>query len=130
MRRLGMAAVVLALVGLSGLARADDKPNPTGTWKWTVNFGGQEREVTLKLKLDGGKLTGTITGRDDKETPIEDGKYKDGELSFKVTRERDGQKFTIKYSGKVSDDTLKGKAEFEVNGETRSRDFEAKRAKS
>ena len=130
MKRVFATALVVILAGSVSAVRADDKANPTGTWKWTVNFGGQEREVTLKLKLDGGKLTGTITGRDDKETPIEDGKYKDGELSFKVTRERDGQKFTIKYSGKVSDDTLKGKAEFEVNGETRSRDFEAKRAKS
>jgi hypothetical protein len=130
MKHLGMAAVALVFVGLTGVARADDKPNPVGTWKWTVNFGGEEREVTLKLKLDGEKLTGTITGRDDKETPIEDGKYKDGEVSFKVTRERDGNKFTIKYSGKVTGDTFKGKSEFEINGEARSREFEAKRAKS
>jgi hypothetical protein len=126
MKQLGMAAVLLVFGVLVGPTRADDKPNPSGTWKWTVNFGGQEREVTLKLKLDGDKLTGTITGRDDKETPIEDGSYKDGQVAFKVTRERDGQKFTIKYSG----DTLKIKSEFERDGETRSRDFEAKRAKS
>ena len=130
MKQLGMAAVALVFVGLIGSARADDKPNPTGTWQWTVNFGGQELEVTLKLKLDGEKLTGTITGRDDKESAIEDDKCKDGEVSFKVTRERDGNKFTIKYAGKVTGDTFKGKAEFEVNGEAQSRDFEAKRAKS
>ena len=52
------------------LARADDKPNPTGTWKWTVKFGEQTREMTLKLKLDGDKLTGAMLGRDGKETPI------------------------------------------------------------
>src|SRR5262245_49726590 len=43
MRRLvGMAALV-AVAGLVGLARADDKANVTGTWKWTVEFGGQTR---------------------------------------------------------------------------------------
>jgi hypothetical protein len=130
MSRLGLAAVVLAFVGLSGAARADDKPNPTGTWKWTVKFNDQEREFTLKLKLDGDKLTGTMTGRDGKDTPIEDATFKDGEVKFNVTRERDGQKFTIKYAGKIEGDTLKGKTEFERDGQAQSRDWEAKRAKS
>jgi len=130
MKRLSMAAVALALVVLAGPARADDKPNPTGTWKWTVNFGGQERELTLKLKLDGNKLTGGLTVGDGEETKIEDAKYKDGEFEFKVTRERNGNKFTIKYKGKVSGDTIKGKTERERNGETQSRDWVAKRAKN
>ncbi len=129
MRQLTVAAVAFACVGLAGVARADDKGNPTGTWKWTVNFGGQERTMTLKLKLEGDKLTGAMLGRDNRETPIENAKYKNGELSFDVTRERNGQKFTIKYSGKVTGDTIKGKTEFERNGETQSRDWEAKREK-
>ena len=49
-----------------------------------------------------------MPGRDGQETAIEDGKYKDGEVSFKVTRERMGNKFTIKYTGKVSGETIKG----------------------
>jgi len=129
MRRLFAAALVMILAGSVGALRADDKPNPTGTWKWTVNFGGQEREMTLKLKLDGDKLTGSMPGRDGQETVIEDGKYKDGEVSFKVTRERMGNKFTIKYTGKVSGDTIKGKTEFDRMGQAQSRDWEAKRAK-
>jgi hypothetical protein len=128
MRRLTLVAAAVALVGLAAAARAEDKANPTGTWKWTVNFGGNERELAVKLKLDGGKLTGNFVGADGKETPIEDGKYKDGEVSFKITRERDGNKFVIKFSGKVSGDTIKGKSEFDRNGETQSRDWEAKRS--
>jgi hypothetical protein len=58
MRQLTATALVLALVGLAGMARAEDKANPTGTWKWTVNFGGQDRELAVKLKADGEKLTG------------------------------------------------------------------------
>lgn len=128
MRQLTAAALVLAFAGLAGLARAEDKANPTGTWKWTINFGGNDREFSLKLKADGEKLTGHFVSPDGKETPIEDGKYKDGEVSFKVTRERDGNKFIIKYKGKVSGDAIKGTSEFERDGETRSRDWEAKRS--
>ncbi|HEV2949609.1 MAG TPA: hypothetical protein VGX70_19685 [Gemmataceae bacterium] len=130
MRRLFVTALVVTLAGSFGAARADDKANPTGTWKWTVTRNNQEREMTLKLKLDGDKLTGAMVGQDNQETPIEDGQFKDGEVSFKVTRERQGNKFTMKYSGKVSGDNIKGKTEFDRNGETQSRDWEAKRAKS
>jgi hypothetical protein len=125
-------AVVVALAGLTGVARADDKANPTGTWKWTVmGRNNQTREMTLKLKYDGGKLTGAMPGRNGgQETQIEDGTFKDGEVAFSVSRERNGQKFTTKYHGKLSGDTIKGKMEFDRNGETQSRDWEAKRAES
>ena len=129
MRRLTAAALVLAAAALVGVARADDKANPTGTWKWTVKFNDQSVDMSLKLKMEGDKLTGTYVGRDNKETPIEDATYKDGELSFKVTRERNGQKFTVNYTGKVSGDTITGKTEFERDGQKQSRDWEAKRAK-
>jgi hypothetical protein len=127
MRTLAVAALV---VGLSGLAGAQDKKaDPTGTWKWSVEFGGQKREQTLKLKLDGDKLTGAMVGRNNMETAIEDAKYKDGEVSFTVTRERMGNKIVSKYKGKVEGDTLKMTSETEVGGETRKQEIEAKREK-
>lgn len=126
MKRLVLTAVVLALVGS---ARAEDKAGPSGTWKWSVEINGQTRETTLKLKAEGEKVTGTISGRNNMETKIEDGTFKGGEVSFTVTRERNGQKFTTKYKGKVDGDTIKGKAESERDGQTQSRDWEAKRAK-
>jgi hypothetical protein len=129
MKRLAAVAIALSFAVPGGPARAEEKANPTGTWKWTVTRNDQKREVTLKLKLDGDKLTGAIVRRDNTETPIEDAKFKDGEVSFKVTRERQGQKFTTKYKGKLSGDTIKGKSESERDGQTQSRDWEAKRAK-
>lgn len=126
MRRLAGVALVVALVLASGVAwAADKKADPTGTWTWKAGRAGMERDVTLKLKLDGKKLTGTVTGPGGKDRPIEDASYKDGAVAFKVTGERDGRKFTIKYKGKVSDDTIKGKVQF---GE-RMRDWVAKRSK-
>lgn len=126
MRGLLVAAVVM---GLTATVRADEKANPTGTWKWSNTFNNQTRESTLKLNLEGDKLTGSMLGRNDQQTPIENATYKDGEVSFTVTRERNGQKMTAKYSGKVSGDTIKGKVETERDGQTRSRDWEATRSK-
>ena len=128
MKRLVFAAIVVVLAGQAGLARADDKPNPTGTWKWTVEMNGNKRDVTLKLKSDGDKLTGSMPGRNNTETAIDDGKFKDGEVSFSVTRDRMGTKVTTKYTGKIDGDTLKGKMEFERDGKAETREFEAKRS--
>jgi hypothetical protein len=126
MKRLAAVVCVLALVGV--VRAADDKPDPNGTWKFSTDVNGQSVETVIKLKLDGDKLTGSVTTRNT-ETKIEDAKYKDGEVSFNVTRERNGNKVTTKYSGTIKGDSFKGKRENERNGQTQSRDFEAKRSK-
>jgi hypothetical protein len=126
MKRILASALTLAIVAAAGLARADEKP--TGTWKWDVKFNDQTFNLTLKLKQDGDKLTGTLTGPNG-DTAIQDGQFKDGALSFTVVRERNGQKMTFKYEGKVSGDTIKGKTNFERDGQSQSRDWEAQRSK-
>ena len=87
--------------------------------------------MSLKLKVDGEKLTGTLSspGRDGAttETAIAEGKVKGEDVSFTVTREFNGNKVVSKYSGKVTADTIKGKIESERNGQAQSRDWEAKR---
>jgi hypothetical protein len=131
MKQLAIAALVVGVIGLVGGARAaDDKADPTGTWKWKTSFGkgGKDFEQVLKLENKGGKLTGTISfGKT--ETKIEDGTFKDGEVKFAITRERNDQKFTTKYSGKVTGDTIKGQIEGSFNGKDFKRDWEAKREK-
>jgi hypothetical protein len=116
------------VLGLCGLAAADDKKaDPVGTWKWETKVGEKSRESTLKVKKDGDKLTGVMLGRDNMETKVDDLKYKDGDLSFSVTRERNDMKFTVKYKAKIDGDKIKGKAEIEIGGETRTMEFEGKR---
>jgi hypothetical protein len=128
---LSVLTVALSVGWLSSSAWAQAKSDPTGTWKSSFTTqNGQTIETSFKLKLDGGKLTGVFVGRDGKETALENATFKDGEVSFQVTRERDGNKFTAKYRGKVSGDSLKGTVETEFGGRTRTRDLEAKRAEA
>jgi len=126
MKRIAASGIVLLFAVATAMAA--DKADPTGTWKWSVEVNGQKRESTLKLKLDGDKLTGAMVGRNGQETPIEDATFKNGEVSFKVTRERNGQKTTTKYTGKIAGDTLKGKIMPDREG-AQGRDFEAARSK-
>ena len=125
-------AGVCAIFAL-GIVAQVQAADPAGTWTWTFagRQGGPERKMSLKLKVEGQKLTGTLTapGRQGAttDTEIADGKVKGDEISFTVTREFGGNKMTSKYTGKVSADAIKGKIETERNGETQSRDWEAKR---
>ena len=127
MRLLIAAVAVSAVASLASIAQAADA-NPTGPWKWSVTRNEKTRETTLKLKLEGDKLTGSISGRN-QDIPIENASFKDGTVSFSVTREFNNQKFTTKYSGKLDGDVIKGTQETERDGKTNSRDWEAKRAK-
>ncbi|MDZ4689665.1 MAG: hypothetical protein SH850_31695 [Planctomycetaceae bacterium] len=127
-----LLAAGLVVTALSGLVQAQDKAksDPTGTWKWKVMFNDQSRDMTLKLKLEGDKLTGSMLGRNDQETKIEEATFKDGAVAFAVTQERNGQKSTTKYKGKLDGDTIKGETERERGGEVRKTEWEAKREKT
>jgi hypothetical protein len=129
MKKALSVVLVLLFAGVASVTLADDKSDINGKWKWSAGGGGgkgQAREQTVELKLEGDKLTGSLLGRNDQKTPIEDASFKDGEVSFKVTRQRMGQKLTITYNGKLSGDTIKGKID---RGMGEPVDWEAKRVK-
>jgi hypothetical protein len=126
---------LLALGMLTQVRAEDKKADPNGTWTWTMpgRNGGPDRKLTLTLKTEGEKLTGKMAapGREGqtRETEIQEGKVKDGTVSFTVVREYNGNKMTQKFNGKVEGDVIKGKIEFERDGQTQSREWEAKRDK-
>jgi len=126
--------VTSAILALGAVVQAQDKKaDPTGAWTWTTpgRNGGPDRKSTLKLKVEGDKLTGTLSapgrGGQSNDSAIADGRLKGDEISFSVVREFGGNKITAKYNGKISGDSIKGKIETERNGQTNSRDWEAKR---
>jgi hypothetical protein len=123
---------ILALGFVSSLQAAD----ATGTWSWTqaARGGGADTKITLKLKVEGEKLTGTITqpgrgGAAATDIAITDGKVKGDDISFSVTRDMGGNTMTTKYNGKVTADAIKGKVERpgRGGGDPTTTDWEAKR---
>lgn len=119
------SALLLSAVG--NLAHAADA---TGTWKWKVT-GQNDREIelTLALKQDGEKLSGTITrGSAGRNVEIAKGAIKSDEVTFETTIERNGDTVTNKYKGKLEGDTIKGT--IEGGRQNRTREWVAQRAKS
>ena len=131
------AKIVMGAVLLTGIltqAQAQDKKvDPTGTYIWTQagRGGGPDRTNTLVLKLDGDKLTGSVTapgrgGAAAAATPITDGKVTGADVSFNVVRDNNGTSMTNKYSGTLADGSIKGTIEMDRNGQPASRPWEAK----
>jgi uncharacterized protein (TIGR03067 family) len=107
-----------------------DKADPSGTWKWTVDHGGQKREVAVRLTLEGDRLTGSMKSHPGQEMKVEDGTFKDGEVSFKVPgKTRDGQDVMRSYAGKLEGNTIKGTATIVHGGAKITGKWEARRAK-
>ena len=126
------------LTGTIIQAQAQDKKvDPSGTYVWTQagRNGGPDRTNSLTLKLDGDKLTGSLTapgrgGAAAAATPIADGKVAGTNVTFVVVREFNGNSMTNKYSGALADGSIKGKIEgVNQNGDPTSRDWEAKAQK-
>ena len=124
--RLFSAACLFLLV--ASAAQAGD---PTGSWKWKITTpNGDTIDTSLKLELKDGNLTGTY-GNQFGESPIKEASFRDETVAFSVDRELGGNKFTIKYNGKLDGDSIKGSIElpdFGGGGPTKM-DWNATRAK-
>jgi hypothetical protein len=137
------ALLILAVTGPTVCA-GEPAANPTGTWKVTVsstNTQARPTAQTLKLKLDGGTLTGTFSYNSSptvngkarvSELPITEAKLQGNEISFNFTHPPaagNGPNATNSYQGKISGDTIKGTFTTEWMGQTRTRGWEAERVK-
>jgi hypothetical protein len=98
------------------------------TGKWVAQIpsrSGQMRETTFNFKVDGDKLTGTMSGRQG-DIAISDGKVSGDTISFVISMEGGGGTVKMNYSGTVSGDEMKLKRE---GGQGAAVEFTAKRAK-
>ena len=126
MKLLRMLRALLAVFSFAATALAADA---IGTWKWKITAANGELETTLKVAMKDGKLAGIYQNQFG-ETPVKDLTFKDDVLGFAVDREFGGNKFTIKLSGKVEGDTIKGEIElpnFGGDGGTQKMPWNAKR---
>ena len=107
MRKLVMALVLLSVVTAAALAA-----DITGKWKSeTPGRDGTPMVTTYTFKVEGDKLTGTITGRQG-ETPITEGKISGDDISFAVVRNFGGEERKMQYKGKVAGDEIKLSVQF------------------
>jgi opacity protein-like surface antigen len=120
-----VAGLALALVAVVQAAAADV------SGKWTAQVPGrqgQTREQTFTFKVDGEKLTGSVSGMQGNENPISDGKISGNDISFTVAMSFQGNEVKMNYKGTVSGDEIKFTRTRE--GSDQKQEFTAKRAKS
>lgn len=111
------------------------EPNPSGTWKWEREFRDTVMRNTLKLKKgDGDKLDGTLQtifgdggGPGGDPVKIENGKADGDKITFSVTRNFNGNEFTIDYVGKYSKGQLGGTYTLDFGNGSREIEWKAKR---
>jgi len=121
-RTLIVATALMIVCTLSAVAA-----DVTGKWSGRVEMApGRVMEQTIILKMDGGKLTGTVkTPSGDRQ--ISEGKVKGDEISFVTTVTSGARKMKMLYDGKISGNEIK----FQHGSERGpKREFTVKRAAS
>ncbi|HTS64666.1 MAG TPA: hypothetical protein VMH28_21735 [Candidatus Acidoferrales bacterium] len=108
------------------------------TGKWTFEQpgrgGGPGRPVTITLKQDGAKLTGSVPGMgrggDNPPPPTEitDGKVDGNNVSFTVKREFNGNTMVTKYEGTVNGDEMRLKITRDTQNGPMTNEVTAKRS--
>lgn len=103
--------------------------DPTGTWEWSTKSPTGEIPTTLKLQLKDSKVAGAYSNQYGK-TAISNASLQDDVITFDVIRDLGGQKYVVKYHGKIEGDTIKGTIEAPGHdgGEAVKLDWNAKRA--
>jgi hypothetical protein len=136
-----LTAAVLLSAGLSAAPRAAstsvqdpqtppaakpaDKPTTiAGKWNGSVDAGNGPMGFVIEFKLDGKKVTGSLTG--DYGTSAIDGEFADNKLTFSITVDTPNGAFTVAFAGTLKDDVLTGTADL---GQMGSFPFKAERAK-
>lgn len=104
---------ILVLVLASALAVLAADASGKWTFEQAGRNGGPSRVVTITLKQDGNKLTGSVPGfgrggdAPPPPTEISNGKVEGDKLSFDVKREMAGNALVVKYSGTLSGDEMR-----------------------
>jgi hypothetical protein len=97
LRTLQVATLLLAALGI--MLAAD----VSGKWTGEVPGRQQTAAATFVFKVDGDKLTGTMTGPQGREIALQDGKVSGDQISFSTQ----GGQAKILFQGTVAGDTIK-----------------------
>jgi len=92
-----------------------------------IQGGRGTQMVTITLKADGGKLTGTVEGGRGGAIPIEEGTVSGSTIKFKQKQMGRGGEVILNYTGTVSGDEIKF-SRMQEGGQGMPVEFTAKRA--
>ena len=98
----GIVLVCLLALGTFVLAQT----SVDGTWAGEIQGGRGPQQITLTLKADGGKLTGSITGGRGGAINIEEGTLSGATFKFKTTQQGRGGQVTYSWTGTVKGDEI------------------------
>lgn len=119
---------VFVFVLLSIYASAHAVENPAGTWKVRTMFRGRQgRTAILQLQRHDNNLTGVMSRSEDSKLEINNGRFRQGELSFDVVSQWNGQQVATKYTGSIHGDSIKGQVEYRRRGEQQVLNWTAER---
>ncbi len=127
-RMLATCLVFLGSLHRGPAAPLNPSPDPTGTWEWSTKSPNGEIPTTLKLEWQDGKIAGAYSNQFG-DTAISNTSLQDDVITFDVVRNLGGQKYVVKYHGKIAGDTISGTIEAPGHdgGEGAKLDWNAKR---
>ena len=117
--------LLICLFAVAGLALAQAKVD--GKWTAEIQGGRGAQMLTITLKADGAKLTGSTQGARGGEVPIEEGSISGNTIKFKQKTMGRGGEQIVNYTGTVSGDEIKFTRTIE-GGQGMPVEFTAKRA--
>lgn len=89
----------------------------SGKWKGSAPGGEGNVELTLTLKVEGAKVTGTLDNPEVGSADIKDGKFEGNKLSFHLDRNVNGMDMKIIWKGTISgEDEIRFKRTWEMGG--------------
>jgi hypothetical protein len=105
---------LLSLAALFGLSVA--AADITGTWKGTAETPNGTIERTFVFRQEGTKLTGETISQRTGKSEIREGKVEGDKVSFTVNMNFQGNDVKVNYTGTVSGDEIKFRAEAAEGG--------------
>jgi hypothetical protein len=99
--KLGLIVVCLAALSSSVIAQSVD-----GTWTAEVQGGRGPQTLTITLKADGGKLTGSAGGGRGGPVDITDGTISGADLKFKTKQMGRGGEIVMSWAGTLKGDEI------------------------
>ena len=105
--RAGLAAGLLLMLGIAGAASAAAGADVVGAWTLSYTTrDGVKLESTLSVKMEGDKLTGTISSARG-SVALNEITVKGDDIAFAIIRVGFGDTIRLDYTGKITGDTMK-----------------------